>query len=142
MGLKNCTDCGKLISETAYFCVSCGLPFIKLEDVTLFCCDLIYKNYKSNYDINENIKSTYTVKDIKQILDIGINQAYELAESGQFPIVRVGKGGKIVIPMKPFNEWLLDNKCNPELFTAILNENISPYFHYQTKIIKKSTVIP
>lgn len=58
--------------------------------------------------VNETIireeKVIYTVHEIKDLLGIGINQAYELVKSEQFPVKHIGK--KIVIPTKPFMEWL------------------------------------
>lgn len=53
-------------------------------------------------------KIIYTVPELKELLGIGINQTYELARSGQFPVRHIGK--KIVIPVKPFMEWLNESK--------------------------------
>lgn len=44
------------------------------------------------------------VNDIKNILGIGINQAYKLVHSGEFHVVRVGR--KIKIPKEAFYKWL------------------------------------
>lgn len=49
-------------------------------------------------------KSIYTVEEIKEILGIGKNQAYQLVKSGQFPIVKVGS--KYIISKKGFDLWL------------------------------------
>lgn len=49
-------------------------------------------------------KIVYTVQEIKELLNIGINQAYDLVNSKQFPVKHIGK--KIVVPVKPFMEWL------------------------------------
>ncbi|MDF2844748.1 MAG: hypothetical protein K0R00_3174 [Herbinix sp.] len=49
-------------------------------------------------------KIVYTVQEIKEILNIGINQAYELVNSNQFPVKHIGK--KKVVPAKPFMQWL------------------------------------
>jgi len=49
-------------------------------------------------------KIVYTVQEIKEILGIGINQCYELVKSGAFPVKYIGK--KMVIPAKPFMDWL------------------------------------
>ncbi|GKU80151.1 helix-turn-helix domain-containing protein [Paenibacillus sp. L3-i20] len=46
---------------------------------------------------------TYEVSDIQRKLGIGINQAYKLAHSGEFHIVRIGK--KIKIPRESFDNW-------------------------------------
>lgn len=55
-------------------------------------------------NINQEEKIIYTVHEIKDLLGIGINQCYELMKSEQFPVKHIGK--KIVIPAKPFMEWL------------------------------------
>ncbi|MDF2820210.1 MAG: hypothetical protein K0R15_651 [Clostridiales bacterium] len=52
----------------------------------------------------EDEKVIYTVKELKELLGIGINQCYTLINTDQFPIKHIGK--KIVIPVKPFKEWL------------------------------------
>ncbi len=44
------------------------------------------------------------VDDIQQILGIGKRQAYELANSGQFHVVRVGRSIKIL--KNVFFKWL------------------------------------
>lgn len=49
-------------------------------------------------------KIIYTVHELKEILGIGINQCYELVNSGVFPVKHIGK--KIVIPVEPFLRWL------------------------------------
>ena len=49
-------------------------------------------------------KRTYTVDEIRDILSIGKNAAYRLANSGQFKTVRVGSA--IRISKKSFDEWL------------------------------------
>lgn len=55
-------------------------------------------------NINQEEKIIYTVHEIKDLLGIGINQCYELVKSEQFVVKHIGK--KIVIPVKPFMEWL------------------------------------
>ena len=65
------------------------------------------KNEVTNDIDNDNRreeKIIYTVQELKQILGIGINQCYELVNSGVFPVKHIGK--KMVIPVKPFMEWL------------------------------------
>ena len=52
-----------------------------------------------NYD-----KCVLTVKEIKEYLGIGINQAYELVNQNVFIVKRVGK--KILIPKTSFEDWL------------------------------------
>ncbi len=54
-----------------------------------------------------NIKVVYTVDDIRIILGIGKNQAYDLVNSGVFPIKQIGK--KKLISKVIFNNWLLSN---------------------------------
>lgn len=49
-------------------------------------------------------KMVFTVSDVENILDIGKNQAYELVNSGAFPVKRIGK--KIVISKQVFYNWL------------------------------------
>ncbi len=49
-------------------------------------------------------KRTYTVDEIRDILSIGKNAAYRLANSGQFKTDRVGSA--IRISKKSFDEWL------------------------------------
>nr|WP_276531737.1 helix-turn-helix domain-containing protein [Brevibacillus invocatus] len=44
------------------------------------------------------------VKDIKGFLGIGINQAYELCNSGKFHVVRVGR--RIMVSKQVFLNWL------------------------------------
>ena len=49
----------------------------------------------------------YTVDEIKNILGIRKNQAYDLANSGAFHVCNKEK--KIVIPKVVFENWLLGN---------------------------------
>lgn len=49
-------------------------------------------------------KSVYTIEEIKDILNIGRNQAYELAKRNEFPVKTIGR--KKVIPVVTFNKWL------------------------------------
>lgn len=51
-----------------------------------------------------NTKVVYTVDEIKNMLGIGINQAYDLVKSGVFPVRKIGS--KYVIPKAGFNNWL------------------------------------
>lgn len=54
---------------------------------------------------SENTQSeTLDVFDIQTILGIGRRQAYELVNSGQFHVVRIGK--RIKISKDVFFEWL------------------------------------
>ena len=44
---------------------------------------------------------TLTVRDIKQILNISINAAYNLIHSKSFPVIRIGNSFRV-----PFYEWM------------------------------------
>ena len=47
---------------------------------------------------------TLTVRDIKQILNISINAAYNLIHSKSFPVIRIGNSFRV--PKEPFYEWM------------------------------------
>ena len=47
---------------------------------------------------------TLTVRDIKQILNISINAAYNLIHSKAFPVIKVGQSYRI--PAESFYAWL------------------------------------
>lgn len=47
---------------------------------------------------------TLDVSDIQNILGIGRRQAYELVNSGQFHVVRIGK--RIKVSKNVFSQWL------------------------------------
>ncbi len=49
-------------------------------------------------------KRTYSVDEIRDILNIGRRKAYELCNSGCFKIVRVGRS--IRVSKASFDEWL------------------------------------
>ena len=49
-------------------------------------------------------KRTYSVDEVRSILNIGRRQAYELCNSGSFKIVRVGR--VIRVSKLSFDEWL------------------------------------
>lgn len=53
---------------------------------------------------NISEKRTYTVDEIAAILNIGKASAYDLAKSGCFHIVKIGKA--IRISRKSFDKWL------------------------------------
>ena len=46
----------------------------------------------------------YTVTDIKNILTIGANKAYNLVNSDGFPSLRIGR--KILVPKDEFEKWV------------------------------------
>lgn len=52
----------------------------------------------------ENNKVVYDVRDLQSILGIGRNLAYDLANSGSFPVRRIGK--RILISKAVFENWL------------------------------------
>jgi excisionase family DNA binding protein len=53
---------------------------------------------------NAPIKMTYTVPEVVVMLGIGKNKAYELCNSGQFKVIRVGKSLRIM--KQSFDTWL------------------------------------
>jgi excisionase family DNA binding protein len=52
-----------------------------------------------------NEKMTLTVAELAKVLNIGRNSAYELANSKNFPALRVGER-KIIIPVAGLRTWL------------------------------------
>lgn len=57
-------------------------------------------------------KLTYTVVELAQVLNIGKNSAYDLANSKDFPVINIGR--KKLIPVVALNKWLdnqVGNKC-------------------------------
>lgn len=50
-------------------------------------------------------KKVYEVSEIKEMLGIGINQAYELVKSGEFHVVNFNS--RYLIPKESFDKWLL-----------------------------------
>lgn len=53
---------------------------------------------------SKNRTSAYTVKEIAEILGIGLTSAYSLIKSGVFRTVRIGRA--IRVSRKSFDEWL------------------------------------
>ncbi|HHY80518.1 MAG TPA: helix-turn-helix domain-containing protein [Thermoanaerobacter sp.] len=45
-----------------------------------------------------------TVRDLKKLLGIGINKAYELTKYKGFPAIHIGR--KIIIPKKQLIQWI------------------------------------
>ena len=90
--LIKCPECMKEISDKAERCPHCGYPIKIIE-------------------IKSSIKmEVYTVEDIQKILGINKNKSYELAMSGSFPAKKLGR--RILIPKKPFDEWLYNIDSN------------------------------
>lgn len=54
-------------------------------------------------------KLVYTVTETAQILNIGMNKAYELIQQQQIPNLRVGR--KILIPKQSLEKWLSKSAC-------------------------------
>ncbi|NLD46148.1 MAG: helix-turn-helix domain-containing protein [Clostridiaceae bacterium] len=52
-------------------------------------------------------KLVYTVNETAQILNIGMNKAYELIQQKQIPNVRVGR--KFLIPKEALEKWLANS---------------------------------
>jgi excisionase family DNA binding protein len=52
-------------------------------------------------------KLVYTVKELSQALNIGLNSAYCLVNSKNFPKLVVGQ--KILIPKKSLEQWIANN---------------------------------
>lgn len=51
-------------------------------------------------------KMVYTVKEMSDILGVGMNKAYDLIHEKRVPFIRVGR--KFKIPKKAFENWLND----------------------------------
>ncbi|MDP4182951.1 MAG: helix-turn-helix domain-containing protein [Bacillota bacterium] len=49
-------------------------------------------------------KLVYTVAETAEILNIGMNKAYELIQQKEIPNVRIGR--KILIPIQALENWL------------------------------------
>ena len=54
--------------------------------------------------MEKRVNETLTARDIKQILNISINAAYNLIHSKSFPVIRIGNSFRV--PKAPFYEWL------------------------------------
>ena len=50
----------------------------------------------------EQKKKVYTVEEVREILGIGKNKAYELCNNQTFPVLRIGSR----IPIRTFEDWL------------------------------------
>lgn len=57
---------------------------------------------------NSDNRVTYTVDEIAKLLGIGRNKAYQLVDSDEFKVIRLGKSIRVV--KSSFHEWLLE-KC-------------------------------
>lgn len=54
--------------------------------------------------MSEQKQETFTVREIRDILNIGINTAYNLVHSNAFPVVKIGHSYRI--PKDSFYTWL------------------------------------
>ena len=52
----------------------------------------------------EKVPGTLTVKEVRQILQIGTNSAYDLIHSKAFPVIKIGRSFRI--PKTSFYAWL------------------------------------
>lgn len=52
-------------------------------------------------------KKMYTVKDIKNYFNCGINQAYSMVSRKDFPKVKIGR--RYYIPQEQFEKWIIRN---------------------------------
>ena len=51
-----------------------------------------------------NSEHTYSVDEVAKILGISRNLAYQSANRGDFPVIRLG--GRILVPRIAFDKWL------------------------------------
>ncbi|OXB94221.1 helix-turn-helix domain-containing protein [Parageobacillus galactosidasius] len=56
------------------------------------------------YKNEDELPITLTAEDIKEILQIGITNAYELLNSGQFHVVKIGR--QLRVSKTVFLKWL------------------------------------
>lgn len=59
------------------------------------------------------MKPMLKVKDIQRILSISRSEAYNIVNSGEFPIVRIGRA--IRIPQESFENWLKKKEIKKEI---------------------------
>lgn len=52
----------------------------------------------------EKNQEILTVEEVRQVLKIGSNAAYNLVHSGAFPVIKIGQTYRI--PAEPFYAWL------------------------------------
>jgi Helix-turn-helix domain len=60
----------------------------------------------------EDLPDVLEAEDIKKFLNIGINQTYELCNSGQFHVVRIGR--RIRVSKQVFLKWFEGSQHSPE----------------------------
>lgn len=64
---------------------------------------------------SEETQQILTIRDVSQILHIGINQARSLVHRKDFPKIVIGKK-KCIIPQAAFNEWLTHGGIGKQYF--------------------------
>ena len=52
----------------------------------------------------EKVQEILTVEEMRQVLKIGTNAAYNLIHSGAFPVIKIGQTYRI--PAGPFYAWM------------------------------------
>ena len=52
----------------------------------------------------EKVQEILTVEEMRQVLKIGTNTAYNLIHSGAFPVIMIGQAYRI--PAEPFYAWM------------------------------------
>ena len=63
----------------------------------------------ANNSASSTERAVLNVYEIKDILGVGKNQAYELVKSGEFPVKRIGS--KYLVSKEIFFSWL-NSSCN------------------------------
>lgn len=57
--------------------------------------------------LSESLPETLTIQDVKEIMRIGMNAAYNLIHSKAFPVIKVGHAYRI--PKDAFYKWLAES---------------------------------
>jgi len=108
--LINCPDCGKLISNKAYFCISCGLPFFSLNniiDANGNRSDKLepFTNNNNNNKVPIWEKSNLTLAEAAEYSNIGINRLTMLIKNPRCNFV-LNVGNKRLIKRKQFDDFI------------------------------------
>ena len=91
------------IPAAALHCLqSCRTITIRVSFCTLKSS--YFTSYEEDSTMEKRENETLTVQDIKQILNISINAAYNLIHSKSFPVIRIGNSFRV--PKEPFYEWM------------------------------------
>lgn len=61
----------------------------------------------------EDLPDVLEAEDIKKFLNIGINQTYDLCNSGQFHVIRIGR--RIRVSKQVFLNWFEGNQSVEEV---------------------------